>query len=226
MNRNKGLLRFISCTSWKLISIELRDWGYVLRDKEWDDRQFNFCNDTMRLQFMYAKNFLSSKNWENKHFISLSFYIAKVGGRVAQVLYYAWKFKLESLKADFIKTHVYCNVYANFSFSKRASALPDSQLSRSSVHSREIPSPMLAHLQVKLIDYPLFLRTLLNGSAMSLALCGHYAGWMSELCWVPRAERWAWTLNMDQLRSWHCLVLVTDPCNELWARGDWRDFCD
>ena len=33
---------------------------------------------------------------------------------------------------------------------------------------REIPSPMLAHLQVKLIDYPLFLRTLLNGSAMSL----------------------------------------------------------
>ena len=33
-----------------------------------------------------------------------------------------------------------------------------------------------AHLQVKLIDYPLFLRTLLNGSAMSLAWCGHYAG--------------------------------------------------
>lgn len=56
-----------------------------LRDKEWDDRPFNFCNDTMRLKFMYAKYFLSSKNRENKHFISLSFYIAQVGGRVAQV---------------------------------------------------------------------------------------------------------------------------------------------
>ena len=57
----------------------------MLRDKEWDDRQFNFCNDTMRLQFMYAKYFLSSKNRENKYFISLSFYKAKVGGRVVQV---------------------------------------------------------------------------------------------------------------------------------------------
>ena len=81
----------------------------MLRDKEWDDRQFNFCNDTMRLKFMYAKYFLSSKNRENKHFISLSFYKAKVGGRVAQVISYAGKLptlKLESLKADFIKTHV------------------------------------------------------------------------------------------------------------------------
>ena len=174
----------------------------------------------MRPKFMYAKYFLSSKNWKHKYFISLSFYKAKLGGRVAQVMpencphsnSRAWK--QISLKPM-------CNVMSMQIFhfpNEPPLSLSAVWLLRLSL-SEGKHSPVLAHLQVKLIDHKFFPRTFLNGSACHWG-GGHY---VSELCGVLSGVH---RPSMFQLRSWHCLVLVTDPCNELRSRGGCLDFCD
>ena len=77
---------------------------------------------------------------------------------------------------------------------------------------REIPSPMLAHLQVKLIDYPLFLRTLLNGSAMSLTwwTLRRMNEWvvLSAESW-GEPEHWTWINWGADIVLFLSLILVT-----------------
>ena len=74
---------FINCNSWKLISIERLRCSEIKNGMT--DNSISVMTP-MRPKFMYAKYFLSSKNWKHKYFISLSFYKAKLGGRVAQVM--------------------------------------------------------------------------------------------------------------------------------------------